>query len=116
MSQPIATDQPGGSDPDRASDPGPGSRVRGNRQPGERAMTAWRDPLAFKAQLRQTRAEFGGEPRRITNLKTSSALNDRPRASLMLPASVDPPLDYLAELRISVAAGSFRARHVHRVR
>jgi hypothetical protein len=67
-------------------------------------MTTWRDPLAVRP-ARQTRAEFGGEPRRITSLRTNSALNDRPRASLRLAALVDPPLDYLAELRISATAG-----------
>ena len=67
-------------------------------------MTTWRDPLAVRP-ARQTRAEFGGESRRITSLRTSSALNNRPRASLRLAASVDPPLDYLAELRISTTAG-----------
>ena len=67
-------------------------------------MTTWRDPLAVRP-ARQTQAEFGGEPRRITSLKTSSALNNRPRASLRLAASVDPPLDYLAELRISATTG-----------
>ncbi len=69
-------------------------------------MTPWRDPLALRSGLRQTRAEFGGEPRRVTHVRTTSALNDRPRASFMLPASVDPPLDYLAELHISADAGS----------
>ncbi len=67
-------------------------------------MSTWHDPLVVRP-ARQTRAEFGGEPRRITSLKTSSALNDHPRASLRLAASVDPPLDYLAELRISATAG-----------
>lgn len=69
-------------------------------------MTAWRDPLTPKSALRRSRAEFGGEVRRVTHLRTSSALNDRPRASFTPPASVDPPLDYLAELHISMTIGS----------
>jgi hypothetical protein len=68
-------------------------------------VTVWRDPLAINGALRQTRAEFGGEHRRVTNLKTRSALNDRPRASFTLSTSVEAPLDYLAELRITTAVG-----------
>jgi hypothetical protein len=69
----------------------------------------WRDPLRLGAGLPVAYASFGGQRRRAVDGRVTSALNDRPRASLALEVDSEHPVDYLAELTImATAAGSER--------
>jgi hypothetical protein len=72
-------------------------------------IASWRDPLMLDPGLPVTYASFGGQRRRAVDGRVTSAMNDRPRASVVLDVNSEQPVDYLAELKIiTKTAGSER--------